>query len=306
MEIEKQEINQWIKGIPYELAFWNNVYRWMRTDEGLVAWSNYERDICLEGIDANSILSASLSCNREATSPLVLDVGSGMSYLPGNYFYRGERRERINMKYIDPLAYHYNKILNKYHRELPEITFGIAEYLSAFLPNEKADMIIIQNALDHSFSPIKGIIEAMRTLHMGGYLYLNHHPNEAEMELYKGFHKYNINEENGKLVIWNKTVRFIVDDFLQGFSEINVHRTDNGHIVALIRKTNNVPENLYDDSTSIKDLCENYHQLFMLTFSKNLSAKLKCKYCLYNVIQFLAQALPWDIKMKVKKFIGQA
>ena len=44
------------------------------------------------------------------------------------------------------------------------IEFGMMEYLSDFYPEGNIDMVIIQNALDHSSAPQIGIIEAMQTL----------------------------------------------------------------------------------------------------------------------------------------------
>ena len=127
-----------------------------------------------------------------------------LSYATGNYIEINGTKTALDLHYVDPLADVFNDIKKRYHRNLPDIEFGMVEYLSDFFPRHDADLIIIQNALDHSAMPIKGIQEAFSTLKTGGILYLNHHPNEAETEQYKGFHQYNIDEENGKLVIWNK------------------------------------------------------------------------------------------------------
>lgn len=112
----------------------------------------------------------------------------------------------------------------------------MSEYLSAFIQNHDASLITIQNALDHSSAPVKGIIESLVSLREGGILYLNHHPNEAEMEKYKGFHQYNVDERNGKLYIWNKAHHINVTELLDSFASVETKRMDNGHIIAIIRK----------------------------------------------------------------------
>lgn len=112
----------------------------------------------------------------------------------------------------------------------------MSEYLSAFIQNHDASLITIQNALDHSSAPVKGIIESLISLREGGILYLNHHPNEAEMEKYKGFHQYNVDERNGKLYIWNKAHHVNVTELLDSFASVETKRMDNGHIIAIIRK----------------------------------------------------------------------
>lgn len=290
--------SRWINGMPYELAFWNNVYRWKWTFEGMMNWSNYGATIQLEGFDANAFLVS-------RTKPKVLDVGCGMSYAPGNFTEKNCRREPLDISYVDPLAEHFNSILRRHRRLLPEITFGMVEYLSSFYPDQDISLIIIQNALDHSSNPMKGIYESLATLEPTGCLYLNHHANEAETEHYKGFHQYNICEEDGKLVIWNKSRRWDVGKLTSGFAQVDVSKTDSGHVVATIRKTADVPSTLLADKKDRATLCRQL--VAQVSASNCLSniAKRKMVYWLYNATQFVAQALPWDVKMKVKKIIKQ-
>ena len=219
---------KWLDGISYEVAFWNNVYRWPHTFKGMMGWADYGSVINLEGFDANSFLASE-------KDPKVYDVGCGMSYAVGNNIQKDGRMLPLDIHYVDPLAIHFNRILRKHGKQLPPIEFGMAEYLSAFVHGD-ATLITIQNALDHSSAPVKGIVEALTSLKEGGILYLNHHPNEAEMEQYKGFHQYNINEENGELIIWNKAERYNISQMLGSFASVEVRRMDNGHIIAVIKR----------------------------------------------------------------------
>ena len=290
----------WLNGIAYEVAFWNNVYRWKRTFTGMMNWSHYGSAICLEAFDANSFLTAA------ADKPLVLDVGCGMSYQTGSLLKTDGGTQPLDIRYIDPLAHYYNEILKRSKRPMPPIDFGMLEYLSAFYEPESADLVIVQNALDHSARPMKGIVEAMRVLKVGGVLYLNHHPNEAETEQYKGFHQYNIIDDNGKLLIWNKHESLSVGDTLNGFATVETIRCENQHVVAILRKTANVPESLLEDNKDKKELCLLMMQCHKQGHSLRRLLDYKFDYWKFNTVQFFVQALPWGVKMKLKKLIKQA
>lgn len=299
MKNETLAIRKWINGIPYEKAFWNNVYRWKATFEAMMRWANYNKVISLEEFDANTFLISRKS------NPKVLDVGCGMSYATGNYIEQNNAKKILDIHYIDPLANEFNRILKRYHKNLPTIEFGMVEFLSALVPEKDVDLIIIQNALDHSAMPVKGIFEAFAILSIGGILYLNHHPNEAETEQYKGFHQFNIDEDKGTLIIWNKSEKYVINELLGNHAKIKVCRHENGHIIAIIEKisdfllTNDVLNN------DRKLLC---NSLIWLSEELKISQALKqeIKYYFYNSIQFFVQALPWETKMKIKKLIKQA
>ncbi len=293
---------KWLGGISYEVAFWNNVYRWPHTFKGLMGWSNYGSKINLDGFDANSFLASK-------PNPKVYDVGCGMSYAVGNYIETEGKLQPIDIHYVDPLALHFNQILKRHKKDLPQIEFGMAEYLSAFVYGD-ASLIVIQNALDHSSAPIKGIVEALLSLEEGGILYLNHHPNEAEMEKYKGFHQFNIDEENGRLIIWNKTERYDITQMLEGVASVDVKRMNDGHIVAVIQRfAGSVPEALRvyaDDRTDVAELCKVLltYEYENSSFGKILIGRLR--FGVYNIMQMFAQMLPWSLKMKIKHWIQQA
>ncbi len=296
---------KWLDGISYEIAFWKNVYRWSHTFRGMMGWANYGSKIELEGFDANSFL-------LRFEQPKVYDVGCGMSYAIGDKIEKNSKLIPLNIHYVDPLAFHFNRILKKKKKNLPQIEFGMAEYLSAFIPNQDASLITIQNALDHSSAPVKGIIESLLSLHEGGALYLNHHPNEAEMEKYKGFHQYNIDEQDGKLIIWNKQERINVTQLLDGFASVETKRMDNGHIIAVITKLSqhkqlSIPLQVYvDDKKDKGELCKVLMQFQYNNTSLFKSVKNSINFRIFDTIQFFAQMLPWSLKMKVKHWIKQA
>ena len=292
-------LNKWEKGISYEVAFWNNVYRWNHTFKGLMGWSHYGKEILLEDFDANSFL-------KEREHPTVLDVGCGMSYATCNHICDAGVLTPIDIHYIDPLADYFNQILKRHHRSLPAIEFGMVEYLSSIYTDHNADLIVIQNALDHSANPIKGIAEAINVLKDDGILYLNHHPNEAEKEHYKGFHQYNITQEAGHLIIWNKNERWDINELLSEFASVKVSTHQNGHIIAIISRTGALTSALSDYQQDIRDLVESMMYMSKEHRSIGRTLHFKFQYWIFNLIQFIAQGLPWKFKMFVKSIIKQA
>lgn len=297
--MEQKGMAKWLRGIAYEVAFWNNVYRWRWTFLGMMNWSHYGKEIELELFDASTYL-------RTCHKPTLLDLGCGMSYATGNFMREGETLRPIDLHYVDALAPYFNKILKKYKKDLPAIDFGMVEYLSAFYAPGSIDLIIIQNALDHSAQPVEGIIESLHVLKKGGVLYLNHHPNEAETEHYKGFHQYNIDEKDGQLMVWNRDSEVNINTLVADYAEVEVKRHENSHIIAILRKKGDVPSTLITDKEDKKVHCEMLIRNNMGATSVWQTIRYKVTFWWYNSIQFVAQALPWRLKMRIKKIIGQA
>ncbi len=285
---------EWMQGIPYEVAFWNNTYRWHSAFEGLMNWSHLGSVISLEGFDANGYLST-------IPSPCVYDVGAGLSFAPGNFVEADGKRRPLDIHYVDPLASYFNRIARRHHRPVPSVEFGMMEHLSSCCPKDCADLVIIQNALDHAAQPLTGIYEALAVLRTGGILYLNHHPNEAEVEHYRGFHQWNIMEENGSLIIWNRQQRHNVSQLLESFAEVQTQRVA-GHVIALVRKTADVPSALLSDKDSVPLLTSR------LTGSDGkirLSDGLRpvLSYWYWNAIQLVAQSFSLRHRMFLKRLL---
>lgn len=293
---QKSYFKQWVLGIPYELAFWNNIYRWKSSFESLRNWSRLGKVLELEGMDASTFLS-------DFDSPIVFDVGCGMSYAKGNHIKRAEGIVPIEVHYIDPLAHFYNDIKKRHHRDMPDVQFGMMEYLSTVVNPNTVSLVIIHNALDHSANPMKGILSALNVLSIGGCLYLNHHPNEAEAENYKGFHKFNICIDNNQCIIWNKNERIVVDDIISKFATIETKTLDNGFIVSIIKKTAQVEHPQINPLLESRELANLLFE--QIETSKNLSfvLKMNIKYWWFNTIHFFVQLLSYENRMRLRKLV---
>lgn len=223
---------RWLSGIPYEVAFWRSYYRNRKSRKELFGWSQYRQECSLDNFDAATYISG-----LGVADPVIVDVGCALSYAFGSIFGGKE----YPVVYLDPLAPFYNKILDDYSLDFPRITFGMGETLGMVFPADSVSFFHIRNALDHSMRPITVIWQALMSLHTGGVLYLNHKPNEAEHEGYIGFHQYNIDCVDGRLVIWNREERIDVGTELEGYADVEASVTGQGRIVGVIRKTAPIP-----------------------------------------------------------------
>ncbi len=283
-------MNDWTNGIPYEIAFWKGVYSNKRSLDNLFKWSKFNKEIELANFDVKLFLS-------QKDFPLVVDAGCGMSFSIGDKF----DGKQLNVCYIDPLAAYYNNIIETKKLDLPKITFGFIEYLSVFVP-KKASLIIVQNALDHSKNPLKGILECIESLEIGGVLYLKHFKNEAETENYRGFHQYNISLEDDYIYIWNKEIKTNINFFLRDFAEIKTSICGN-EVIAVITKKEELTNGLINCKKDIANLSHDY-----LEFIQNLD-KLSYTFsyqwnCLkFRIIHLFIQQFSWKRRQKIKNLI---
>ena len=223
---------RWLTGIPYEVAFWRSYYGNQSSRKALLSWSQYGEECRLDHFDVVGFVKG---LNKE--DPIIADVGCALSYMLSDII--GSRKRHVI--YVDPLAPHYNRILDDYSLPYPRITFGMGETLSLLFPKDSVSLLHIRNALDHSVRPMMVVWQGLICLHPGGVLYLNHKPNEAEHEAYIGFHQYNVDCQEGRLVIWNKEERIDVADALSDYADVKASVTDEGRIVAVITKLKDIP-----------------------------------------------------------------
>ena len=290
---------KWLLGIPYEVAFWEATYRNKKELNKLFAFSHYGEALTLDGFDATSFLLS----QPKPEQAKILDVGSGMTYLPGEYIVDSKGKKiSLNIRYVDPLANYYNQIAAKHHVEVPKVEFGMMEYLSAFYPEHDVTLAIIQNALDHSANPVKGIMEALNALQKGGVLYLNHHPNEAEYENYRGFHQFNICIENDELIIWNRDQRFNVNDIIKDFARVETKIVEDNPI-AIITKTAEVPIALLNHEQDIRTLSTALLELTQKMNDTSFMRRYHRQFRYYRLAQRVSKLFSWQTRQNIKKFI---
>lgn len=232
----KESTKRWLKGIPYEVAFWRSYYGNRRRRAELFSWSLYDKECELDDFDVAAYIR---SIDGQ---PVILDVGCALSYAFGNRF----GNTPYPVLYVDPLAPFYNRILDRYDIDRPRIRFGMVENLTSNFTEDSVDFIHIRNALDHCADPLEGILQALCCLKTGGKLYLNHFRNEAVNEGYRGFHQFNVDEHHGHMILWNRQCRIDVTDTIAQFADTVTTVAANGRIVSVITKTAPVPRNICD------------------------------------------------------------
>lgn len=287
---------QWIKGIPYEVAFWESYYGNRRRRSDLFSWSLYGKECELDNFDMSRFME-----RHAVDSALVLDVGCALSYAFGTKL---DGRD-MTVDFVDPLAVFYNSILDRHKIDRPRIKFGMVESLGASYPENSVTFIHIRNALDHCADPMAGILQAVDCLEPGGMLYINHFRNEAMREGYRGFHQYNIDIDGGRLVIWNKTSCIDVAARLEGFATVQPSVTGEGRIVAVIEKTAPVPGSVLDREKARRDMAE----MMMATvryFHNPLSALAYQGSRIYSAAGHrLMRLLPYSLMNRIKALLGK-
>jgi len=112
-----------------------------------------------------------------------------------------------------------NKVLRK---EEYKCKFGMFEFMSNFFERDYADLIIINNALDHCIDPYRSLIECYQVLKKDGCLHMEHTRAAAVYENWSGLHKWNIDCINGEFVIWNYEHAVNISEVLKDSAEVVV------------------------------------------------------------------------------------
>jgi len=133
------------------------------------------------------------------TEVRILDVGAG----PITCLGKKVQGKKVIITAIDPLADEYDRILNKYQIEpLVRTKKLAAEELTTLFQSNSFDLVYARNCIDHAFDPEKAILEMVDVVKNGDYVLLEHFPNEAENENFRGFHQWNfLMDANGDFLI---------------------------------------------------------------------------------------------------------
>ncbi len=173
---------RWHSGHASETGFWD---RYLKT-RGL-RWPQEFSD----RMDRDFEVAKELSDLIGDTSPApmrILDVGAGPLTVVGKCF----RGTRISLTAVDPLAPHYDQLLEK-HSLIPPVRtiFGKAEDVATQFPQASFDLVHARNCLDHGLDPFHAVSQMLRVVKSGGCVYLKHHPNEGLNEQWHGLHQWN-------------------------------------------------------------------------------------------------------------------
>lgn len=233
------QANEWIQNIMSEVEYW---VRMCASLNGI-----YHKQYCERIKKKNSNFFCSRIMDKVCQDSVVIDAGCGICSQYGNEI----DGNRIQLIAIDPLAYFYNTInLKSLGVEEKLVKFGMFEFLSLYVGQNVADVILIDNALDHCIDPFKSILECLATLKVGGTLSMRHHKCEAVFEGYSGLHKWNVDvNDNNEFILWNKHNFININEKLAWFAEVCVvyNNLKDDFIDINITKMKNFNMNLFYD-----------------------------------------------------------
>lgn len=190
--IPRTEKGRWKGGIQNEINFWDGFFT---SDE----WKEKSHTRLNPKMELQSDVAKFLPA--DCNNPRILDVGAGpLTYL--GTMYNGKKLDLIP---IDPLADEYGKILSKHSIKPVVCTKKMsAEKISQNFEENSFDLVFARNCIDHSVSPENSILEMIKVVKKGSYIYMIHRPNEATNENYRGFHQWNFSNNGNEFLIGSK------------------------------------------------------------------------------------------------------
>lgn len=199
---------QWLDGIKSELQFWDLYFRtngiyWIEEYKGRL-----NPDLPLQSRPAELL--------PDDEDIEILDVGAG----PLTYLGKKHNYKNLRITATDPLADEYNILLKRFNIVPIVMTQRIeAEHLNKKFRSNTFDLVNARNCIDHTYNPERAILQMVRVVKEGRYILLEHKPNEAINEDYKGLHQWNfsmsddndfiISSKYNKVNMKKNTVRYL-------------------------------------------------------------------------------------------------
>jgi SAM-dependent methyltransferase len=212
------------RALKAEAAFWE---RWFALPE-----ADLERRLD-PGVDDSAVLECLSRLPGEEAA--VLDVGAG----PLSTLGTRAAGKRVRLTAVDPLADCYDETLAKVGVTPLVRTLRCSgeELLDRFEP-ASFDIAFAENALDHCVDPLRVIRNMVAVVRRGGFVILNHAPDEAEHASYGSVHQWNFRAEEGRCILWRPGSKHDLAEALRG---VTLHcrtekRLDRERVVCLIER----------------------------------------------------------------------
>ncbi|MFI5460040.1 MAG: class I SAM-dependent methyltransferase [Isosphaerales bacterium] len=231
--------SKWAAGIDQEVSGWDS---WLK-GEGM-AWADSRADY-QRRLDPNAGLGDWLNALMDHLSdnPLkILDLGSG----PLTSLGKTHPTKRLEIIATDPLAPHYDRLLEKYKLTPPVRTIAVAaESLTSKFATNTFHLATAFNCLDHAIDPVEAIRQTVSVVKPSCRLLMVHYENEGQNENYTGLHQWNFTIQGGDFIISNGHSSTNVTRVLGSSASVRAFR-DNGSfwgdpsqnkfIIVIIRK----------------------------------------------------------------------
>ena len=196
-EAERVE-QRWAEGVEHELQFWDD---WLGSGGG-----RWPKDFAMR-LDPQSPVGEPVATYLRALPReqlQVLDVGAGPLTALGKIL----PDKALHITAIDPLAEHYDFLLNKHGIDPPVRTrTGFAERLGDLFQARSFDAVHARNCLDRGLDPLQAVKQMLHVVREDGVVMLFHHENEGSRENHQGFHQWDFTCVGGEFVIRSREGR---------------------------------------------------------------------------------------------------
>jgi hypothetical protein len=232
LENPSEEIRTvWESGKPEEIKFWR------RVTQGK-GGPNYEqwRANLQKRARPDAPFRANL-VNLVTTAPvesaIIVDLAAGPVSVVG-WLHKGHK---IDVRPFDALAIEYAEMLEEEGiKPYIPTQLGHSEEIDSLFSQSSVDLVHIRNALDHCYDVPKIIDAVLKILKPHGAFVIETYRNEAETEKYSGLHQWNIDERDGRLMIWRPGVLIDVAEQWGDRAQVNVTRAHPAWLEAVISK----------------------------------------------------------------------
>lgn len=218
----------WSRGLDSELEYWRSFFE----TRGLGS-DGFERRLDPKSVMQEAAVIESLDRLPRRDAPFrILDVGAGPVTNLGR-IYEGQR---LDIVAIDPLADHYNRLLDELRIE-PDVRTIQCEgerLLDVVEPNS-CDLVFSRNAIDHGYDPMLSIFNMVEAVKENCRVVVKHGVNEAEEAGYEGLHQWNFSAEEGRLILWKQGARWDVGSELKGRATVESF-VENDWLVSVCQK----------------------------------------------------------------------
>jgi SAM-dependent methyltransferase len=198
---------KWNAGLISEVRYWDSYIKTKGLQRPDLFELKFDPDLPLQE------RPAALLPNQDEIN--ILDVGAG----PLTYLGRKLPGKRLNIIAVDPLADEYDRIMDKYSvKPLIQTEKLAGEELTKRFGVNSFDLVFARNSIDHSYDPEKAILQMISVVKPAGYVLLEHIPNVAKDNHYKGLHQWNFSlSADGDFIINSK---FENINFTKKFADI--------------------------------------------------------------------------------------
>jgi SAM-dependent methyltransferase len=211
--------SQWSSGLASEIRYWRG---YLESRGG-----NWPEEFAARLDRSGRMLDPFLARHLppDQTRSRILDVGSGPLSILG-YPVAPDGRT-IDLVATDALAMQYGEMLKEFELVPASVPIAVGvEDLSSRFGEGEFDLVHMRNALDHCADPLLGIRQMIHVVRPGGYVLLQHYPNEADHANYTGLHCWNIDERAGRLYLSRPPEVIDVAAQLAGAAELRTWRDE--------------------------------------------------------------------------------